>query len=327
MALALTATLLLAGLAGCGNGNNTNNNNVNENASGLNYKDRTMDQTGFGLYDEGDRGFRVDDGRGDNRINNNATRNRGFGVQNGTEDGRFGTRHDGARLERKGTRGFNQQNTSKYGNRNMTGFERGIVGNNRPGMVDKDGVLNRDDKFRNSNFHMRGNNGFRGSNTGINKNDDRFGSFNFDNDNGNRNNVINRKGMDNNVRTKKNFNSQNNEYYRSKDGRLSREISNLLSGVDGIRNHHVVVHENNIIIGVEHDDDLDGIDQRIRERIKERAGNRNVHIVTEREQLKNIRGLNRRLQSNEPFEELGSTIDNILDDIGDAVKRPFEQSR
>lgn len=289
------SALLLGGLAGCGNGNdngnnnNNNNNNVNEGALGL----------------------------------NNSNDVRGYG---GFSDGDFGANEAGNQL-----RSFNND---KYG-REDGNYGRGIVGDNRPGMVDDDGILNDNDENR-AHFNHRKN--YHGENFNRNANNQRFGSFHDDGDvrdNGRRYNDVDqnmiRKRNDhrNNDRIRgQNVNNENERsYFDGKDGRLAREISKSLAGVEGIRNSHVIVYENDIIIGVEHDGNKEKIKRAIRNRVKKRAEDRDIHIVTDRENVKNIRGLNRRLESGEPFEALGETVDEILNSLGNAVQRPFEQTR
>ena len=49
--------------------------------------------------------------------------------------------------------------------------------------------------------------------------------------------------------------------------------------------------------------------------------------MTDRDQVNNVRGMNNRLEMGEPIEEIGATINDMLEDLGNAVQRPFERSR
>ncbi|MFA9558351.1 YhcN/YlaJ family sporulation lipoprotein [Evansella sp. AB-rgal1] len=107
-------------------------------------------------------------------------------------------------------------------------------------------------------------------------------------------------------------------YYDSEDGQLATRIRDRIGG-----NTPVIVHRNDIIIATENNGDTDNL----RNRVGGLAGERNVHVVTDRNHVRNVRDMDDRLRAGEAFEEIGATFTDMLNDLGNAVQRPFERSR
>ncbi|ADU29751.1 YhcN/YlaJ family sporulation lipoprotein [Evansella cellulosilytica] len=354
IALTLTAaSMIFSGLAGCGDVNDTGMNNTNQGQ-------QIGQQTGFGVNDNrtNPTGLGTNDGTTGNRIGFGYNDNNGYGTRGaGTGNYRFGTQPGGTNDEnitrRNGTglqyeRNFGNAENYVAQNRNVTrdgqnfgglnrngarngqnfgaqnnntnsayearinnrrdgatGFGRGITGNDRPGMVDENGVVNdRTREQRGTTGLNRGTNGTRGFNRGTND-----GTLNHGKRNG----------------TTTGQQTRTSDYFNGEDGRLATNMTDRLSGANGVNDAHVIVHGNDVLVGVDSDNDFN--DNTVRDRIGNLSGDRNVHVVTDRERVNDIRGLNDRLRAGEAFEEVGATFNEMLGDLGDAVQRPFERSR
>ncbi|MFA9557195.1 YhcN/YlaJ family sporulation lipoprotein [Evansella sp. AB-rgal1] len=340
IALSLTAaSMIFSGLAGCGDVNDTGMNdtrtgyttNQNQGAGttgfGANSGHGTtgsqaypgVGQGGYGDYNHA-RGIRGS-GYGNYPADYATRPNRNIGQGAGLvhEERNFGSAYDyntGARgADITGNRGTGNT-TSGFqarGDRQHRGFGRGITGDDRAGMVDENGVLN---DFRGKQDIGSGT---ARTNHGIGARDGQIdGARGFNH----------RTARNGNVHGTGNTGQANVAgYYNGEDGRLSRRISDRLTTEDGFRNSQVIVHGNDVVIAVENGDDMDDIDNQVNSRVRNLTGDRNVHVVTDREHVRNIRGMNDRLRAGEPFEEIGATFNDMISDLGNAIQRPFERSR
>lgn len=400
IALSLTAAgILFAGVAGCGDVNDAGMDDT-QRGYGTNQTrgwDRT---TGFGA-DQGrvnehtDRGF-IQEGRGQTGFGGGTGYGTGYntqvrvpGQQNGalTRERGFGSVYDyqtGNRNPGTGIHGQNRANrgrTTAYAareNAELRGFSRGITGNDRPGMIDENGVLNdqynaRDIRsmYRRQNRNVQHRSQF--GNDGARLNEGTRGTQGM-----NRRNQgtqgLNRKnqgtqGMNRRNQGKQGLNRQNEGtrglnrgaseelrkngakhldhgkydakaiqdgqgdwFYNgdedeNNDGRLSRRISQRLTGMNDLRDPRVIVRGNNVVIGTETDGDANRLQNNLRNDLSGLAGNRDIHVVTDRDRVRNIRDMDDRIRAGEPFEEFADTFNDMLQDIGRAARRPFEQSR
>ncbi|WP_416149202.1 YhcN/YlaJ family sporulation lipoprotein [Salipaludibacillus sp. HK11] len=260
------ATILLSGVA-CGdmNGDTTE-------GQGTAYQ---RDQTGYGV----DRA----DGTGAGQQGMMGRETERFGQRTGIGQNRM--TEQGARGAQRGTQGFGQ----------------GIVGNDRPGMVDENGLLNGDlDGLRNRNQG----NVQRGT-------QDRMNGGNQQGQQGMRGQGSQGQGR------------EEQGYFNTEDGKTARNIEKRVENMDGVNGADVIVHDDNVIVAV----DASGNNQKIEENIRGLAKGKQVHVVTDKEGRENIQGMGNQLRGGAPFEEVGSTFNAMLDDLGDAIQRPFERSR
>ncbi|QKS70762.1 YhcN/YlaJ family sporulation lipoprotein [Paenalkalicoccus suaedae] len=116
-----------------------------------------------------------------------------------------------------------------------------------------------------------------------------------------------------------------NGYYATGDGKLARELEKRVSREEGVADTDVLVRDNDILVGVNSTNN--GIERRVESLAKPLAGNRNVHVVTEDNGFGRIHDMESRLRDGGAFDEIGSTFDAMLDDLGDAASRPFTRTR
>ncbi|MBU9713982.1 YhcN/YlaJ family sporulation lipoprotein [Evansella tamaricis] len=316
--------------------------------------DRNQHQGSYGF----NRGREYTGNNQENRGLGNTTETRGIGQRNGYN---FQQNEAGSHGLNQGTRGQNRMTGFEAReNRQHRGFGRGITGNDRPGMVDEDGILNgRRANVTGQNRTLRGQNGTIGQQGNLRGQNKTHGSQSrsLGNQNGtlrgqsgtyrgqneeaqqnrtttgqngstmgfNRSNRGFSNGATNGQRTSHNRNNHgltnNNGYYNGEDGRLARRITSSL----GQGNNHVLVNGNDVIVAV--DEDGNANESEIRNSVGNVRDDLNVHVVSDRDQVRQVRGMNDRLRAGEPFEEIGATFNDMLEDLGNAASRPFERSR
>lgn len=101
-------------------------------------------------------------------------------------------------------------------------------------------------------------------------------------------------------------------------------LNTRLGEMKNIKDSRVLVHDDTVVIGVEADERQT---EEIKRNIKGVAGDREVIVVTERDQIEQVRSMDDRLRAGEPLEEIGATFTDMVNDFGRALSRPFERSR
>ncbi|MCT8139528.1 YhcN/YlaJ family sporulation lipoprotein [Anaerobacillus sp. CMMVII] len=112
------------------------------------------------------------------------------------------------------------------------------------------------------------------------------------------------------------------------DATTAQDYTTRLADVENVRDSRVIVHGNRVLVGVDADrQNAQRVEQDIRQRLRGTAGDREVIVITERDQYDQIRTADDRLRAGETFEEVGATINDMFHDFGRAIQRPFERSR
>lgn len=112
------------------------------------------------------------------------------------------------------------------------------------------------------------------------------------------------------------------------DGATVQRITTRLADVENVRDSRVIVHEDRILIGVDtNGQDTQRIEQDVRRKVGNMAGDKEVVVVTERDQYNQVLTADDRLRGGEAIEEVGATINEMFTDFGRAIQRPFERTR
>ncbi|OIJ07723.1 hypothetical protein BKP35_18795 [Anaerobacillus arseniciselenatis] len=121
---------------------------------------------------------------------------------------------------------------------------------------------------------------------------------------------------------------RNFAYPEGYDTQTVQRINTRLADVENVRDSRVIVHDNRILVGVDADgDDIQRVEQDVRRTVGDMAGDREVTVVTERDQFNRVRTVDDRLRGGEAIDEVGATITEMFGDFGRAVQRPFERTR
>ncbi|WP_350006495.1 YhcN/YlaJ family sporulation lipoprotein [Shouchella clausii] len=269
----ICASVLLTGLAGCG----------------------TQDNNRAGMQPNTYRNQEANL-NGDNNFNNRNYPYYGPNAYN-TNDKTF---FDDNRFSNKNQR---MNRTNNQYNQGRNGYVRGITGNNRPGMVDENGFLNRRADYGNRGMNFQRATTNKDGNRGIN-------AQRSTNQDGNM-----RQGME----------TEEVRYHRNYDGDRVEEIREEVEKIDGVREARVIINRDDVVVGYEQDEKADDVKQHVENRVRKLAGKgKNVVVSTDNNIYKNMRKMDDKLRSGAAFDDVRDTFTDMMRDLGNAAKRPFQ---
>ncbi|MFT8318376.1 MAG: YhcN/YlaJ family sporulation lipoprotein [Sporolactobacillus sp.] len=118
-------------------------------------------------------------------------------------------------------------------------------------------------------------------------------------------------------------------YQMNSDKRLSKRIADQAAAVNGVKRAHVVVNNNNVLIGLEADQSvnrLGALRKSVHDAVKPLARHRHVYITTDRRYVTKITNLETRFNAGKGMNEFRSDVVGIINDLSNAVKRPFQNN-
>lgn len=110
----------------------------------------------------------------------------------------------------------------------------------------------------------------------------------------------------------------------------TERIEKIVQQMIGVNDAYVVAQGNTVIIGVDtNDNNRNNIENKIKQRVKKYTENRDVYVVTDKEQLGRIRTMGEQIRKGgtDAMREVGQTFNEMVNDLARAAKRPFERSR
>lgn len=134
----------------------------------------------------------------------------------------------------------------------------------------------------------------------------------------------NQYNMNEPVSPKKGYNDRYSS--KSQQALLIRHRVNQLSGISDAQ---VLVSKNNVIVGVKStrpDMSTKDVDQKVRSAVKNVVNNKRIHVVTDPSMVNRIKNVNDRLNTGSAGNEVSSDIKGIINDLGNAAKRPFQNN-
>ncbi|KHF42010.1 YhcN/YlaJ family sporulation lipoprotein [Halalkalibacter okhensis] len=306
-------------------------------------------QTGTrgGLFGDQGRGMT---GQGRTHLNNFQTRgtgnDRGVGYTNtgrdnfGTNTGLFGTHgaqgitgRQGTDTQGMGRAGLNR-GTARDGiraNQRNAGMGRaGLTGGNRPGMVDEDGILR--GRARRGTGALEATPGHRRQGQGaMNLEARERGNVNYGTRTPNRFDATgrgDRTGVHRDQqRTQAKQGNRAMNYHKDYDGKTVQRLTERVERVDGVDDARVIVHENDVVVGITANGDHDDVKKEVEKTVNGLAKDKDVRVVTDSDAVGRIRNMDNQLRTGTAFDEVTATFTDMLGDLGQAVQRPFERSR
>ncbi len=116
-------------------------------------------------------------------------------------------------------------------------------------------------------------------------------------------------------------------YYDGTDRQLARKISERVKAIKGIRDARTIVYGNQIVVGVNSKaDNNKGIDKKVKAAIRDIAQTQNVTVVTDNKMFERIRNVDDHLRNGNGINEVQADINGILNDLGNAISRPFQNN-
>ncbi|MCO7126416.1 YhcN/YlaJ family sporulation lipoprotein [Sporolactobacillus shoreicorticis] len=124
-------------------------------------------------------------------------------------------------------------------------------------------------------------------------------------------------------------NNQVNQLSYGDQKKLANRIADRAASVDGVDEAHVLVSGNNVAIGAVLDkgrNDRANLRKKIRLAVLPLAGGREVLVSTDSRYVKRITATEATFNAGKATREVRSDIVGIIDDLANAVKRPFENN-
>lgn len=117
-------------------------------------------------------------------------------------------------------------------------------------------------------------------------------------------------------------------YYKEYDGRLAEQVAKRIEQINGVKNASVVLYEDTALIGIDTSrNDVQNIEKEARNICQSMTNKDNIRVVTDKTDNGRIRDIDTRLRRGSAMDEVGSDIRAIINDLGDAASRPFENNR
>lgn len=133
-----------------------------------------------------------------------------------------------------------------------------------------------------------------------------------------------------------NRDTNNQDYYDTNEGRSARRIEERVDQIDGVQDADVIISDDEVVIGIRGTDingnngnngDNNDTESKVRSVANDMIDDKQIHVVTDAEGAQQIHQMEGQLRGGAAFDEVGSTFNAMLDDLGDAIQRPFERSR
>lgn len=117
-------------------------------------------------------------------------------------------------------------------------------------------------------------------------------------------------------------------YYNGGDGEISRKVKNAVEKMDNVDEARVVVTDDNILVAVDTNDRNDApLKDKITSNLRKIADGRNVQVVTDEGTFTRIRNIDNDIQNGVDRETIDTDVGELMDDLGDAIQRPFNGNR
>ncbi|MGJ9382929.1 YhcN/YlaJ family sporulation lipoprotein [Salipaludibacillus sp. CF4.18] len=137
----------------------------------------------------------------------------------------------------------------------------------------------------------------------------------------------------------------NQSYYATEEGRTARQIEERVDQIDGVQDADVIISDDEVVVGIRgtntngnngnngnkgnngNNGNNGNTESQVRSAVSDMVEDKQIHVVTDEAGAQEIHQMEGRLRGGEAFEEVGETFNAMLDDLGDAIQRPFEQTR
>ncbi|RBW70416.1 hypothetical protein DS031_05130 [Bacillus taeanensis] len=133
----------------------------------------------------------------------------------------------------------------------------------------------------------------------------------------------NRRG----VMDRPNDRPRNVGYYDGTDNELAERIADKVEKLNNIKDVNTLVYGNRVVIAVDTNDQNDqDVEASVRKAVNSIVQGRNVTVVTDEDLFGRIDNINNDMRDGRDFNEVQPEINNIFNDLGDTMKRPFQDN-
>ncbi|MGM0874406.1 MAG: YhcN/YlaJ family sporulation lipoprotein [Bacillota bacterium] len=117
-------------------------------------------------------------------------------------------------------------------------------------------------------------------------------------------------------------------YNNRGDGEISQKVKNAVEKMDNVDEARVVVTDDNILVAVDTNDRNDAsLKDKITSNLRKMADGRNIQVVTDEGTFTRIRNIDNDIQNGVDRETIDTDVGELMDDLGDAIQRPFNGNR
>lgn len=145
----------------------------------------------------------------------------------------------------------------------------------------------------------------------------------MDNDNNNNNNNF--------ARTDRNQDNQNitrnGSYTGGYDGELADRLEDRIRKIDNVKDARVIITDESVLVGIDSQGERHpNVERDVRNTVKKMT-NKDVRVATDSDMFNRIGAIGNDLRNGNAFQEVESDVNNILEDLGDVVQRPFQNNK
>ncbi|WP_226667228.1 YhcN/YlaJ family sporulation lipoprotein [Metabacillus litoralis] len=117
-------------------------------------------------------------------------------------------------------------------------------------------------------------------------------------------------------------------YYNRGDGAISDKVKNAVEKMDNVDDARVLVTDDNVLVAVDtHDRNDKDMKNQITSEIRKMTKGRNVQVVTDEGTVTRVRNIDNDIRSGADRKTIDTNVTELMDDLGDAIQRPFNGDR
>ena len=117
-------------------------------------------------------------------------------------------------------------------------------------------------------------------------------------------------------------------YYNRGDGAVSDKVKNAVEKIDNVDDARVLVTDDNVIVAVDtHDKNDADMKEKITSEIRKMTEGRNVQVITDEGTFTRIRNIDNDIRNGGDREAIDTDVNDLMEDLGDAIQRPFNGER
>lgn len=119
----------------------------------------------------------------------------------------------------------------------------------------------------------------------------------------------------------------NQAYYKDYDGKTAESIARRVSEMNNVDDARCVITRDSVLVAVDTNDrNKKDVEDKVRAQVEQMAQGKTVRVVTDEGMYDRVTTIDNRLRDGEGMREVGSDLRGIMDDLGDAISRPFENN-
>jgi len=117
-------------------------------------------------------------------------------------------------------------------------------------------------------------------------------------------------------------------YYNRGDGEIAQKVKNSVEKMDNVEDARVIVTDDNVLVAIDTNDRNDkDMKQKVTKELQKMSEGRNIQVYTDDGTFTRIRNIDNDIQNAVDRDVIDTDVNELLNDLGDAVQRPFNNNR